>query len=214
MISVSILSEPTLESPIVINNKHVDASIENLLNYLRTYYDPEIEILKVDIPDTSFISIIKFAEAKELIEKKYKREIKDFNDFVPEEEKLLYEIIKKKTGSEFVFVTHYPSKKRPFYAMEDKKNAEETLSFDLLFRGLEITTGGQRIHNYEDQVAKMKKRDMNVELFESYLMMHNYGIPPHSGLGLSLERFTCKLLNQDNVRYSTLFPSDIHRVTP
>lgn len=98
--------------------------------------------------------------------------------------------------------------------MEDPENTQETLSFDLLFRGLEITTGGQRIHNYEEQVAKMKGLNMNIELFESYLMMHKYGMPPHGGLGLGLERFTSKLLNQDNVRLSTLFPRDIGRVTP
>jgi nondiscriminating aspartyl-tRNA synthetase len=153
-------------------------------------------------------------EAKELISKEFNREIKDYDDFEPEEEKLLYEVIKKMTGSEFIFVTHYPSKKRPFYAMEDRKNPEVTLSFDLLFRGLEITTGGQRIHSYEEQIKKMKNRGMNTELFESYLMMHKYGMPPHGGLGLGLERFTSKLLNQDNVRYSTLFPRDINRVTP
>lgn len=135
-------------------------------------------------------------------------------DFEPEEEKLLCEIIKKKTGSEFVFVTHYPSSKRPFYAMEDPKNSEESLSFDLLFRGLEITTGGQRIHTYEAQVAKLKKRGMDVEGFESYLMMHRYGMPSHGGLGLGLERFTSRLCNQNNVRYSCLFPRDINRLQP
>ena len=126
----------------------------------------------------------------------------------------LYEILKKQTGSEFVFVTHYPSKKRPFYAMDDPDNPAETLSFDLLFRGLEITTGGQRIHDYNQQLDKMKGRNMNPELFESYLMLHKYGIPPHGVLGLGLERFTSRLLNQDNVRLATLFPRDINRVTP
>jgi nondiscriminating aspartyl-tRNA synthetase len=181
---------------------------------LEANYSYELELLKVDVPKITAIPSIKFMEAKELVSKEYKREIKDYEDFEPEEEKLLCEIIKKKTGSEFVFVTHYPSRKRPFYAMEDMGNPEETLSFDLLFRGLEITTGGQRIHNYEEQLHKMSKRNMNLELFESYLMMHKYGMPPHGGLGLGLERFTSKLLNQDNVRLSTLFPRDMNRVTP
>ena len=102
------------------------------------------------------------------------------------------EYIYEETGSEFVFVTNYPTEKRPFYAMDGKKNAEETESFDLLFRGLEITTGGQRIHTYKEQIEKMKKKGMNIELFESYLMMHKYGMPPHGGLGLGLERFTSR----------------------
>lgn len=88
------------------------------------------------------------------------------------------------------------------------------MSFDLLFRGLEITTGGQRIHDYEQQLAKMERLGLNTELFESYLMMHKYGMPPHGGLGLGLERFTAKLLGMENVRCAALFPRDIHRVTP
>lgn len=86
--------------------------------------------------------------------------------------------------------------------------------FDLLFRGLEITTGGQRIHNYEEQIAKMQQKNMNVQLFESYLMMHKYGMPPHGGLGLGLERFTSKLVGFENVRFTTLFPRDINRLIP
>lgn len=181
---------------------------------LEKNYSYELELLQVNLPNVTAIPSIKFMEAKELIAKEYKREIKDLEDFEPEEEKLLSDLIKKNTGSEFVFVTHYPSSKRPFYAMEDLSNRDETLSFDLLFRGLEITTGGQRIHTYHEQIQKMKQRNMNIELFESYLMMHQYGMPPHGGLGLGLERFTSKLLNQENVRLSTLFPRDINRVTP
>lgn len=184
------------------------------MQYLQENYEDEINLLNVNVPEIKEIPAISFSEAKVMISKEYKRTIKDYDDFEPEEEKLLHELILKITGSEFVFVTHYPSKKRPFYAMDSKVNSEETLSFDLLFRGLEITTGGQRIHSYQEQIIKMQRREMNVSLFESYLMMHKYGMPPHGGLGLGLERFTSRLLNQENVRYSTLFPRDINRVTP
>ena len=98
--------------------------------------------------------------------------------------------------------------------MEDPHSPGETLSFDLLFRGLEITTGGQRIHTYEEQVAKMRSRGMQTEDFASYLMMHRHGMPPHGGLGLGLERFTARLLELDNVRSACLFPRDIHRLMP
>ena len=84
----------------------------------------------------------------------------------------------------------------------------------LLFRGVEVTTGGQRIHSYTEQLEKMKNRGMETSQYESYLMMHKYGMPPHGGLGLGLERFTAKLLEQDNVRLSTLFPRDLNRLTP
>lgn len=98
--------------------------------------------------------------------------------------------------------------------VDDPSNPSETLSFDLLFRGLEVTTGGQRIHDYEQQLNKMRQRIMNISLFDSYLMLHKYGVPPHGGLGLGLERFTSRLLNQDNVRLATLFPRDVNRVIP
>ena len=188
--------------------------LKHIMKTLKEQYGQELELLRVQLPEITEIPAVKFSEAKEMVAKAYHREIKDMHDFEPEEEKLLCELINKQTGSEFVFVTHYPSAKRPFYAMDSKENPAETLSFDLLFRGLEVTTGGQRIHSYKEQVAKMEARGMNVEAFESYLMMHKCGMPPHGGLGLGLERLTSKLLNQENVRFSTLFPRDINRVTP
>jgi len=190
------------------------AMLKYIMAFLQEQYGQELSLLKIQLPEISEIPAVKFSEAKEMVAKAYHREIKDMHDFEPEEEKLLCELIKKQTGSEFVFVIHYPSAKRPFYAMDSKENPEETLSFDLLFRGLEITTGGQRIHNYREQVAKMEARGMNPAAFESYLMMHKAGMPPHGGLGIGLERLTTKLLNQENVRLSSLFPRDINRVTP
>ncbi|MBR4085616.1 MAG: aspartate--tRNA(Asn) ligase [Lachnospiraceae bacterium] len=188
--------------------------LKSMISYLQEHYSRELELLKVQLPVIQNIPRVRFVEAKEMVAKAYGREIKDFEDFEPQEEKLLSELIKKRTGSEFVFVTHYPSKKRPFYAMESQENQEETLSFDLLFRGMEVTTGGQRIHNYEEQVQKLERLGMTVELFESYLMMHKYGMPPHGGMGLGLERLTAKLLGFENVRYATLFPRDVNRLTP
>ena len=190
------------------------AMLRAVMEYLEENYKHELELLSVTLPTVKEIPAIPFYEAKKLVSEEYHREIKDFEDFEPEEEKLLCELMEKKTGSEFVFVTHYPSKKRPFYAMETTENPEVTESFDLLFRGLEITTGGQRIHSYEEQVAKMERLGMNLSLFESYLMMHKYGMPPHGGLGLGLERFTSKLLGQENVRRATLFPRDTGRLEP
>ena len=190
------------------------AMLKYIMAFLQEQYGQELSLLKVQLPEIKEIPAIKFSEAKEMVAKAYHREFKESHDFEPEEEKLLCELVKKQTGSEFVFVTHYPSAKRPFYAMDSKENPEETLSFDLLFRGLEITTGGQRIHNYREQVAKMEARGMNPAAFESYLMMHKAGMPPHGGLGIGLERLTAKLLNQENVRLSSLFPRDINRVTP
>lgn len=188
--------------------------LQHTLALLAEEYPAELSLLGAKLPSAEAIPAIRFHEAKELVSSEYQREIKDFEDFEPEEEKLLSEAIFRKTGCEFVFVTHYPSAKRPFYAMDNQQDPSVTESFDLLFRGMEITTGGQRIHRYEEQVQKMQIRGMDVDAFESYLMIHRYGIPPHGGLGLGLERFTARLLGQNNVRSATLFPRDQHRLTP
>ena len=136
------------------------------------------------------------------------------DDFSPAEEKSLCQYIKNETGNDFVFVTHYPASKRPFYAMNTPSDPKFTDSFDLLFRGVEVTTGGQRIHDYTSQSEKMRELGMNIGDFESYLMAHKYGLPPHGGLGLGLERFTAQLLELPNIRLATMFPRDTERLTP
>ncbi|MBE5756232.1 MAG: aspartate--tRNA(Asn) ligase [Clostridiales bacterium] len=188
--------------------------LKYIFELLNKEYKKELDLLKVQMPTITEIPVIKFMDAKDLIVNKFKKHITDFNDFEPEEEQLLGKWAKDNYNSDFLFVTHYPSKKRPFYAMDDPENPEVTLSFDLLFRGVEITTGGQRIHDYNMQVKKMQDRGMKVEEFETYLMLHKYGAPPHGGLGLGLERLTMNLLGFKNVRYASMFPRDINRVTP
>lgn len=184
------------------------------LETLREEYAYELELLQAKLPEITEIPMLKFSEAKALVQQRTGRTPKECHDFEPEEEKLLSEIIFRETGSEFVFVTHYPTAKRPFYTMENPENREETLSFDLIFRGLEITTGGQRIHDYQMQTEKLRQRGMDVNDFESFLMMHKHGMPPHGGLGLGLERLTARLLGFDNIRRASLFPRDINRLTP
>jgi len=188
--------------------------LAHVFDYLRENYAEELKLLNTNIPVVTEIPIVTFDEAKEMVSKAYNRKITDFEDFEPEEEKLLSELIKKRTKCDFVFVSHYKASKRPFYAMNTPDNPKLTDSFDLIFRGMEITTGGQRIHDYHQQVQKMQSLGMNVELFESYLMAHKYGLPPHGGFGLGLERFTAKLLNFNNIRHATLFPRDTIRLEP
>lgn len=188
--------------------------LKHIMEVLKKDYAEEIALLHADIPEITEIPCIKFMEAKELLMTKFKYKPSDMKDFDPEEESLLGKWAKKELGSDFLFVTHYPSIKRPFYTMDDPSDPEYTLSFDLLFRGLEITSGGQRIHDYHAQVEKMLKCGMNPELFETYLMLHKYGAPPHGGLGIGLERLTMHLLGFKNVREATMFPRDLNRVSP
>lgn len=185
-----------------------------IMNLLERDYKIELDLLNIDLPDIYKIPCVKFKEAKELVSEKYNRKIKDPYDLEPEEEVLIGRYFKEELDSDFVFVTHYPSKKRPFYAMDDPADSKYTLSFDLLYKGMEITTGGQRIHSYEEQVKKMAARGMDTEEFKSYLMLHKYGVPPHGGLGIGLERFTMKLLDEQNIRETALFPRNVNRIEP
>lgn len=184
------------------------------IGLLAAEYRRELELLGVTLPKADKIPQVRFDRAKELVAEKYQRKIKNPFDLEPEEEVLIGRYFKEEYDSDFVFVTHYPSKKRPFYAMDDPQNDKFTLSFDLLFKGLEITTGGQRIHDYGMILDKIEKRGMNPEEIADYLMVFKYGMPPHGGLGLGLERLTMRLLDEQNVRETTLFPRDVTRLTP
>ncbi len=190
------------------------AMLSYVFDFLSKAYAKEIKLLGVTLPDVANIPAVRFDEAKRLVSEKYNRKIRNPYDLEPEEEVLIGKYFKEEYGSDFVFVTHYPSKKRPFYAMDDPEDSKFTLSFDLLFDGMEITTGGQRIHSYGEQVAKMLARGMNPEDFTSFLMIHKHGMPPHGGLGIGLERLTMKLLGEQNVRETTLFPRDVSRLEP
>ncbi len=189
-------------------------ALKYIMNLLKTEYAEEVDILHANIPEIDTIPAITFKEAKEIIINKFKYQPTDMKDFDPSEEEMLGKYAKKEFNSDFIFITHYPSRKRPFYTMDDPADPEYTLSFDLLFRGLEITSGGQRVHDYNEQVEKMRKMGTDPEQFETYLMFHKYGAPPHGGLGIGLERLTMHLLGFKNVREATMFPRDINRVTP
>lgn len=188
--------------------------LQYTMELLKNEYQKELTILEVILPDVSRIPSVRFDKAKELASEKYNRKIRNPYDLEPEEELLIGQYFKEEYDSDFVFVTHYPSKKRPFYAMDDPSDSKFTLSFDLLFKGLEVTTGGQRIHDYKKILEKMEKRNMDPKDIASYLMIFKYGMPPHGGLGIGLERLTMKLLREQNVRETSLFPRDVNRLEP
>lgn len=133
-------------------------------------------------------------------------------DLEPEHERAICAYAKEKFGSDFVFITKFPTKKRAFYTFADPENPEFSLSFDLLFRGLEINSGSQRIHNYNELIEKMKSRGMDPEKFAFYLMAFKYGMPPHGGCSTGLERITMKMLGLQNVKEAAAFPRDMNRI--
>jgi nondiscriminating aspartyl-tRNA synthetase len=137
-----------------------------------------------------------------------------FQDLHPAEEKLICDWAAERLGSELVFLTRYPVEKRPVYAMPDPEDPKLTRSFDLLFRGLEITTGGQRIHRHDQLVENLRRFELDPAKFTDYLMCFRYGMPPHGGLAIGLERITMQLLGLHNVREACLFPRDGDRLAP
>lgn len=171
----------------------------------------ELVTLGVKVPTVPEIPKIPFADALQLLEKECAKRIED-QDLDPEGERLLSKYVRETTGSEFVFVTDYPWEKRPMYTMP--KGSGLTCSFDLLFRGLEITTGGQRIHTHDLLAANIRRKGLDPQAFASYVQNFSLGMPPHGGLAIGLERLTAQLLGLSNVREASLFPRDRHRLTP
>lgn len=151
-------------------------------------------------------------EAQELIKKETGVDKTNEPDLEPEDERFLCEYAANNLSSDFVFVTHFPTKKRPFYTHIDPENPEYTRSFDLLFRGLEMCSGGQRVHEYETLKSRIAEKGLDPEKFGFYLQAFKYGIPPHGGIGMGLERLTAKFCGVTNVKEATLFPRDIHRI--
>ncbi|MDP3941613.1 MAG: aspartate--tRNA(Asn) ligase [bacterium] len=151
-------------------------------------------------------------EAQAIVTKRTGRDLSREPDLNPEDEKEICQWAKEEKGSDFVTITHFPTKKRAFYTMPDPKDPEYSLSYDLLFRGLEILSGSQRIHEHEKLVSAMKAKGVDPDNFSLYLMAFQYGMPPEGGFSFGLERLTMKLLELQNVREASLFPRDMERV--
>lgn len=184
-----------------------------ITEHLKATCAEEFALLGASIPEVpEKIPTMKLREAQQLILKETGKDKTQEPDLEPEDERWLCEWSKKEHNSDFVFVTHYPVPKRPMYTMEDENDKGFTKSFDLLFRGVEITTGGQRRHEYQNLIDGIKMKGLNPEQFSYYLMAFKYGMPPHGGWGMGLERLTAKFLNLANVKEATLFPRDINRI--
>ncbi len=191
----------------------------NVIKYISQYINKvnkeDIDSLEVSLPTLpEKIPQIKLKEAQEMIFKETGLDERSENDLSPEGERQISKIIKDKHNSDLVIITHYPTSKRPFYTMPDKDNPEDTLSFDFILRGEEITTGSQRINEYDMIVAAIYKKGLKVEDYEDYLEIFKYGMPPEGGFGMGFERLTQQFLNLPNVREATLFPRDVKRLRP
>jgi nondiscriminating aspartyl-tRNA synthetase len=170
-------------------------------------------LLSLQLPSIpTEIPAIDFVEAQHMIEADAGESVVGEPDLAPAHERWLGEWALREHGSEFVFVVGYPMVKRPFYTHPDPRRPGASKSFDLLFRGLELVTGGQRLHRYDDYLAALHGQDLAP--FEGYLEAFRHGMPPHGGFAIGLERWIARLTHATNVREVTLFPRDLHRLTP
>jgi nondiscriminating aspartyl-tRNA synthetase len=169
----------------------------------------------IELPDVpTGIPEIHFAEALELVGAALGQDLRDEPDLAPEHERWLGSWAMHEHGSAWLFVTGYPMLKRPFYTHPQPDDPRWSNSFDLLFRGLEVMTGGQRLHHFADYVAALEARDIDQEPFEGYLEGFKYGMPPHGGFALGVERLVRQITGAQNVRDAMLFPRDMSRLRP
>ena len=187
--------------------------LKYIMDELKKCCQKEFDFMGTEIPTVlENIPALKLREAQEIIKKETGEDYTQEPDLEPQNERWLCEYAKKEYGSDFIFITHFPMSKRPMYTYEDENDQGYAKGFDLLFRGVEITTGGQRVHDYDQLVAAIKAKGLDPEKFTYYLQAFKYGMPPHGGFGMGLERLTAKLLGLENVKEATLFPRDLNRI--
>jgi len=202
--------------------RHVNEyiSLDAEMGYIDNFYDVAKTLNRVikkmffqmgieDVPEE--IPYIKLSEIRKIIKEKYNYDIPEETDIDPRGEELAGQYAKEEFNSDFIFLTHYPIDYRPFYTMSDGK---EAMGFDLLYKGLEIATGGQRINEYDELIESMKKKNVGIKGMEFYVNAFKYAIPPHGGWGMGSERIIKQILGLDNIKEAVLFPRDVKRITP
>ncbi|MHB1296472.1 MAG: aspartate--tRNA(Asn) ligase [Anaerolineae bacterium] len=190
--------------------------LRGITAHLAEAYAHEVAALNVEMPAVpSEIPTIHFPDAQELILERHGVDARDEPDLAPQHERWLGQWAQEEHHSDWLFVTGYPMAKRPFYTHPSPSDPRYSNSFDLLFRGTELVTGGQRLHLYEDYVAALTRAGIrDLAPFQTYLEAFRYGMPPHGGFAIGLERFLMQLLGLDNIRWATLFPRDLNRLAP
>jgi len=193
----------------------LERTIAGMLSHLQHMLQNELDLPGCDLPLLpARMPTVDFVEAQRLIQTATGEDVLGEPDLAPSHERWLGEWAMREHGSEFLFVTGYPLGKRPFYTHPDPSRPGQSNSFDLLFRGLELVTGGQRLHTYADYLAALAERGQDPAPLAGYLEAFKHGMPPHGGFAMGLERWVARLIGVANVRETTLFPRDIQRLTP
>jgi nondiscriminating aspartyl-tRNA synthetase len=189
--------------------------VSGIFRELETEYEAELRLLAAELPAVpAEIPHIHFSDAQDLILRLHGVDVRGEPDLSPQDERWLGEWAHAEYNSDFLFVTGYPMEKRPFYTRPDNRRPEYSNSFDLLFRGTELVTGGQRLHQYQDYLSALEAAALPLEPFETYLEAFRHGMPPHGGFAIGLERLLMQLLAAPNLRLTTLFPRDLNRLAP
>ncbi|HUA41612.1 MAG TPA: aspartate--tRNA(Asn) ligase [Streptosporangiaceae bacterium] len=202
-------------------NDHFDVmtvcrdAVAGMADFVRERARPAMQLLSATLPEVPVqIPHLHFSDAMALISAATGEDLADEPDLAPAHERWLCQWAEREHGSELLFVTGYPLLSKPFYTYPDPQRPRYSYGFDLLFRGTEIVTGGQRLHRHEDYLKVLAARGMDPAPFGGFLQVFEHGMPPHGGFAIGLERWTARLTGAANLRQVTLFPRDLHRLSP
>lgn len=192
---------------------YLGQAFATMIDHAQTTCAAELELLEVAPSKVNGpIPRLTMREVQDIIFKRTGVDHRTEPDLMPEDEREICRWALEEHDSDIVIVTHFPTKKRAFYSMPDPANTEFSLSYDLLYKGLELSSGAQRIHDLEQLKQTIISRGMSLDGFKMYLQAFTYGMPPHGGFSYGLERATMKLLDLPNIREASLFPRDLERV--
>ena len=189
-------------------------AVEHMVGTMVERHPGDVDALSIDLPRFGEVPRIKFREAQQIILDRYGEDRFHEPDLSPQDERWIGEWADQEYNTDFVSVTHFPTAKRAFYTMPDPEDPEYSFGFDLIFRGQELVSGAQRIHDYDQLLQTLQERGLDPTSFLGYLEAFKYGMPPHGGFAIGSERLLMRLIGADNIRETTLFPRDVNRLTP
>jgi nondiscriminating aspartyl-tRNA synthetase len=193
----------------------IERVIRGMLAAVTEEADADLSLAQCQLPELpARVPVVDFVAAQQLIQAATGETVVGELDLAPAHERWLGEWARREHGSDFLFVVGYPLAKRPFYTHPDPARPESSNSFDLLFRGLEVVTGGQRLHHYAAYLDALAQRGQDPQQLAGFLEAFKHGMPPHGGFAMGLERWVARLVGAANVRETTLFPRDLQRLTP
>lgn len=192
----------------------LEKTMHHVFKHIGNTCQKELALFGASVPAAVPIPRIRLSEAFEILKNEYGKVLNDGEDIDSEGERLIGEYVKKKYGSDFVFLTHYPTAVRAFYSLPNAEDPKLSESYDLVFRGLEIASGAERVHEYQMLIDILKSRGLEPEQFKDYLDIFKNGAPRHGGWGLGSERIVQKLLGLETIKEAILYPRDVKRLTP